>query len=172
VLDLYENCWFCLSSKRARLQHKHKLNSHPRTATAVHSKTVQQFTLTHSMEQSPSWEANRSSATQEIPRILCNSNLHYRIHKGPTPVINLNQIDPVHTPPHPTDRRYILILSSHLRRNSSHIKPFQPQNNKFVIQTSLQINNLGTVTSSLARSEPVHFFLLWGGGGGCGHGKE
>jgi hypothetical protein len=24
------------------------------------------------MEQSPSWEANKSSATQEIPRILCN----------------------------------------------------------------------------------------------------
>jgi len=26
--------------------------------------------LTHSMEQSPSWEANRFSASEEIPRIL------------------------------------------------------------------------------------------------------
>jgi hypothetical protein len=30
------------------------------------------------MEQSPSWEANMSSATQEIPRILWN-----RIHNSP-----------------------------------------------------------------------------------------
>ena len=33
------------------------------------------------MEQSPSWEANRFSASQEIPRILRNPNVHYRTHK-------------------------------------------------------------------------------------------
>ena len=31
--------------------------------------------LTHSMEQSPTWEANRFSASQEIPRILWNSKV-------------------------------------------------------------------------------------------------
>jgi hypothetical protein len=39
--------------------------------------------LKYSMEQSPSWEANRFSATQEIPLILCNPKVHYRIHNSP-----------------------------------------------------------------------------------------
>jgi hypothetical protein len=30
------------------------------------------------MEQSPSWEAKMSSATQEIPRILWNPKAHHR----------------------------------------------------------------------------------------------
>ena len=54
--------------------------------------------LTHSMVQSPSWEANWFAASQEIPRISRNPNVHYRTHKRPPPVSILGQPNPVHIP--------------------------------------------------------------------------
>ena len=54
-------------------------------------------TLTYSMEQSPSCEANRFSASQEIPRVLWKPKVYYRFHKCPPTVRILSQIDPVHT---------------------------------------------------------------------------
>jgi hypothetical protein len=54
--------------------------------------------LTYFMQQSPSWEANRFSAKQEIPRILWNPKVHCRIHKCPPTVRILSQLDPVYIP--------------------------------------------------------------------------
>ena len=45
------------------------------------------------MEQSPSWEANRSSAGQEISLILWNSKVRRRIHNSPLPVSTLSRFN-------------------------------------------------------------------------------
>ena len=54
------------------------------------------YLLTYSMEQSVSLQANRFSASQQIPRILRNPKVHYPIHKCPPPVPILSQLDLVH----------------------------------------------------------------------------
>ena len=47
------------------------------------------------MQQSPSWEANSSSATQEIHHILRNPNVHYRAHNSPPSSLVLTR--PIHS---------------------------------------------------------------------------
>jgi len=70
--------------------------------------------LTYSMEQSPSEEANRFSASQEIPSILRNPKVHHRIHKSRH--LSLSWASSIQSMlPHPTSWRSILILFSHIR---------------------------------------------------------
>ena len=65
------------------------------------------------MVQSPSWAANWSAASQEIPRISRNPKVHHRTHKRTPPVSILGQPNPVHIPTsHLLEIRPNIILSS------------------------------------------------------------
>jgi hypothetical protein len=70
--------------------------------------------LTNAMEQSPYWQANRFSSSQEIPRILWNPKVPYRTRKSPPPVPTLSQISPAQYRPSYSLKIHFNI-SSHLR---------------------------------------------------------
>ena len=67
---------------------------------------------TYSIEQSPSWETNRPTASQEISRILWNSKVYHRIYNSPPPVHILSQIDPFYVPSHFSEIHFNIILPS------------------------------------------------------------
>ena len=68
---------------------------------------------TNSMQQSPSWNANRNTASIEIPHTLWNPNVHYRNQKSLPPVPILSHINPIHA--FPSDFLQIHSLFWHLR---------------------------------------------------------
>ena len=69
--------------------------------------------LTYSMEQSPSWEANWFSASQEIPTFYGTQRFIPAFKSGHH--LFLSWASPIQSsPPHPTSWRSILILLSHL----------------------------------------------------------
>ena len=109
LADCNALCWSCTFMKATKLK---RISREVDCVwnVMVHAQKPDLVLLTYSMQQSPSWEANRFSVSQEIPRILWNPKIHYRIHKCLPPVPILSQLDPVHNP---TYWRSILILSSH-----------------------------------------------------------
>ena len=73
----------------------------PKQMQSTNSKTTPSnntslLLLTHSIQHSPSWEANRFSASQETPHILWNPKVHYCSHKCTPSSHILCQLDPAH----------------------------------------------------------------------------
>ena len=106
--------------------------------------------LTHSMEPSPS-EANRFSASQEIPYILWTPKVHYRIHKYPPTVPILSQLDPIHTS-----------KSQFLKIQFNIILPSTPGSPKWSLSHRLPQQNpvYSSFLSPISATCPAHLFLL------------
>jgi len=90
-----------------------------------HEMRVCTFLFTYSIDQSHSWEANRPSASQEIPRLLSNPKLNYRIDKYPPAVPILSQLNSVQIPTSDVLKIHLDIIISSTPGPSKRSLPFR-----------------------------------------------
>jgi hypothetical protein len=89
------------------------------------------------MEQSPSWESNSHSASQETPRLLWNPKVHDHVHKSPPVVRNLSQMNSVHKFPSEFPKIHSNIISLFMPKSSEWSLPFKYSDQNFVCTSHL-----------------------------------
>ena len=108
--------------------------------------------LTNSMGQSLFWGTKKSSATQEISRMLWNPKVHHPIYKSPPSVPILSYIDPVCAPKfHFSKIHFNIIL------------PFKPGSSKW--SPSLRVyyeSHVGSSPLPIRATCPAHLSIsIW-----------
>ena len=109
--------------------------------------------LIYSMEYSAAWEANRFSATQEIPRILWNPKVKYCVHTWPSPVQIMSQLDPVHAP-----------TSHFLKIHLNSILPSTPGSSKWSFSFTFTQQNpvcVSSIPPYTLRAPSILFLSIW-----------
>jgi hypothetical protein len=65
------------------------------------------------MEQNPHWEADSRLGNKEVPHLLWNPKVHYRVHKSQLLESILSQMNPIHAlTPYSSEIRFNIILPS------------------------------------------------------------
>jgi len=119
---------------------------------------------THSVEQIPSWEVNRFSPSNEIPRISCNLKAHYGIHKCP-PASSIQSIPPtfyflkIHK-----IRRHTSLKSDCSNRQPTRVCAFPGLDSNLscgIRLCMLLIQLLRLIIFSSVKQEACAFYVMW-----------
>jgi hypothetical protein len=130
---------------------QHKVNMQEIRNACMHAFTsLHTYLFTHSKEHSPSRKDTHFSASQEIPRILWNLNVHYHVYKCSPPVPFISQINLAHT------------STSHLLNiHLNFILPSMPGSSKFFFPSGYPTNTLhASFLSPIHAICPANFILL------------
>jgi hypothetical protein len=110
--------------------------------------------VANSVEQGPSWESSRFSASPEISHVLWNPNVHYCLHKRPAPVRIMSYINPV-----PANASHFLKFNFNIVFSFTFRSFMRSLSLRSPHQTSVCASPLPH-TCHVPRAPPIAFFLI------------
>jgi hypothetical protein len=119
-----------------------------------HAKTDDLFLydyLNNSMQQSRRWKADSYSASQDIPRLLRNTKIHYRVHKSLPLIPILSQMNSVHKFTQYCPKIHSNIILPSVPMSSAWSLPFRFSDQCFY----------AFIISPMPATCPVHLILLY-----------